>query len=576
VQAIHTRLEAAASRFMEEVKQILTSPCDLLPAPRERIEQYLPPTCKLAFVNTMSDKIFTKREVQAAGGGPLMIKMVVSNQRDSNCSQLLSANVKVVALDGDFNASNRESWTLEEFESHIVRPRDKVGVVLTGNLELKLRNGEAYLENITFGDISKFTRSGKFRLGVKLIDNLGERVQEGITEPFAVRDRRGEGYKKCDIPTLEDKVWRVEKIAKNGPFCKALAQNGITLVKHFLRQYYKDKKALRNILSNASDAFWKKMVNHAKRCDPGSALYSYFIDDKNIRVFFSSLGQIVGVTVTDKYKAFGDLDKRQKAQVKEWSKDAYECMTYHQPDYEMYGSQPRLIDCSNFQGSIMPGPKTTQPTEEIIHEVDEQATSEGNRFSGDRSQQFTLRRLGSRRVTALPSAEGNNETDVSFGIDVEPGSGPEIQYQTPSMNYNASSVILPCPPADQSVALHQASMTASACSVTVHQDDQISFTNIGPSLGQWCNEQQVDSQYASSFSPSNQADFQFLDGFSIDQLLEDMPNDVFSQLCAPGVNDLQADVCCGMAKPPCRRWVKFAVLAKWLAMLRVSKSKVLA
>ena len=55
------------------------------------------------------------------------------------------------------------------------------------------------------------------------------------------------GYKKCDIPTLEDKVWRVEKIAKNGPFCKALAQNGITLVKHFLRQYYKDKKALRNV-----------------------------------------------------------------------------------------------------------------------------------------------------------------------------------------------------------------------------------------------------------------------------------------------------------------------------------------
>ena len=48
--------------------------------------------------------------------------------------------------------------------------------------------------------------------------------------------------------------------------------------------------------------------------------------------------------------------------MKEWSKDAYECMTYHQPDYEMYGSQPRLIDCSNFQGSIMPGPKTTQPT----------------------------------------------------------------------------------------------------------------------------------------------------------------------------------------------------------------------
>lgn len=171
---------------------------------RERIEQHLPPTCKLAFVNTMSDKIFTKRPVQAAGGGPLMVKMVVSNQQaDSNCSQqLLSANVKVVALDGDFNASNRESWTLEEFESHIVSPRDKVGVVLTGNLQLKLRNGEAYLENITFADISRFTRSGKFRLGVMLIDNLGERVQEGITEPFVVRDRRGEGNPEIEFCSI--------------------------------------------------------------------------------------------------------------------------------------------------------------------------------------------------------------------------------------------------------------------------------------------------------------------------------------------------------------------------------------
>lgn len=198
---------------------------------------------------------------------------------------------------------------------------------------------------------------------------------------------------------------------------------------------------------------------------------------------------------------------------------------------------------------------------------------------------------------------------MSFGIDVEQGSGPEIQYQTPSANYNASSVILPCPPADQSVALHRIHDNVSMLSDCA-SGDQMSFTNVGmychmiallsswyvikrkgespkiycifvagPSLGQWCNEQQVDSQYASSFSPSSQADLQSLlmqNGFSIDQFLEGMTNDVFSQLCAPGVNDLQADVCCGMAKPPCRRWVKLAVLAKWLAMLRVSKSKVLA
>ena len=128
-----------------------------------------------------------------------MIKLAVSNQQGSNFPQLLSANVKVSVLDGDFNADNRECWTSEEFEHHIMIPRDKIGAVLTGKLKLKLKNGEAYLENIIFVDNSKFTRSGKFRLGVMLIDNHGERVQEAITEPFTVKDRRGEGNPEIEF-----------------------------------------------------------------------------------------------------------------------------------------------------------------------------------------------------------------------------------------------------------------------------------------------------------------------------------------------------------------------------------------
>lgn len=155
--------------------------------------QNLTPTYKLTFVNNLSDQIFTKREVRAADGA--LIKMTITGgDQFSSSARLLSARVKIVVLDGDFNADNHEVWTSEEFCNHVVRPRDKIGVVLTGDLELKLKNGEAYLENATFVDNSRFTRSGKFRLGVRLIDDLGERVQEGITGPFSVKDRRGEGY----------------------------------------------------------------------------------------------------------------------------------------------------------------------------------------------------------------------------------------------------------------------------------------------------------------------------------------------------------------------------------------------
>ncbi|KAL6599886.1 hypothetical protein ACP70R_045537 [Stipagrostis hirtigluma subsp. patula] len=280
-------MEATMSRIPEELRKVLTSFFNHVPG--TQIEQNLPPTYKLIFVNSMCDNTFTKREVHAGDQGKIKIRMVISNQQGSNiCPHLLSANVKIVVLDGDFNADNRDFWTPEEFDNHIVRPRDKVGAVLTGNLDLKLENGEAYLHDIAFMDNSSFTRSGKFRLGVKVIGDVGERVQEGITEPFTVKDRRGEGYRKHDIPRLDDEVWRLKKIAKGGVFHEALKQTGILLVKHFLRLYYKDAKALRNILGNTSQSVWTTIVDHAIKCDPGRVLYSYFMEDKNIRLYFSS------------------------------------------------------------------------------------------------------------------------------------------------------------------------------------------------------------------------------------------------------------------------------------------------
>ncbi|CAD6267564.1 unnamed protein product [Miscanthus lutarioriparius] len=501
VQAVKTRINAAISRFMEEVAQVLTSSWNLSPNPQERIEQNLPPTYKLTFVNSMSDKIFTKREVRAAGGGHLMIKLAVSNQQGSNFPQLLSANVKVLVLDGDFNADNRECWTSEEFEHHIMIPRDKIGA---------------------------FTRSGKFRLGVMLIDNHGERVQEAITEPFTVKDRRGEGYKKCDIPTLDDEVWRLDKIAKKGPFCKSLEQRGITLVKHFLRLYYMDEKTLRNILSSASDAFWKKMVNHAKKCDPGTALYSHFMEDKKIRLYFTCVGQIVGATIADQYHVYDDLDTIWKDQVKKWSKDAYECMDYHQHDYEMYNRQPRAINSTTLQGSIM---SPTKPTGQIIHETDEQDTSEVNRVFGVFSQQFPLQRIGSRRVRALPCVQENNETKKVESST--PNSVPFADYPVCCTEQGGPSQC-PFPP-----------------SLTVPADCP------GFSLQH-------------SFSESDLHEIMKM--LEPDEPHEELLINKISQFSTANLSDMPADVRCFMVKLlSFPRWIKLAAPVKWMAIMSSSK-----
>ncbi|CAD6267532.1 unnamed protein product [Miscanthus lutarioriparius] len=576
IQELTTRVEAiedAISRIPEELRKVLASHFNIIPG--ARIEKNLPPTYKLVFVNSMSDEIFTKRDVRAVDGGQIRVKMVVNNQQDNNCSRLLSSNVKIVVLDGDFNADNREGWTPDEFDDHIVRPRDKVGAVLTGKLDVKLKDGEACLHDITFIDNSSFTRSRKFRLGVKLLDDLGERVQEGVTEPFTVKDRRGEGYRKREIPRLDDKVWCLKKIGKGGVFHKALEANGISSVEDLMRLYYKDEKALHNILGNAPPSAWKAIIDHAKKCDPGRSLYSHFIEDKNIRVYVSSLGQIVGATIAGQYNAFGDLDTLRKAQLEELSKDAYKCITYHHHDYEMYNGQPRPINCSTLQESIIPGHKPTEPDDQSIHEADEQGTSKVNGFSGTLSQQCIFGRIGSVRVRTLSSVPENNKTDASFDIDVQMGSGTGFQYEAPEANYTAGSVTLHCPNTASSEII--ASVALDQTALAIHQEDyQTSFTNNGPSLGHWYPEQEhlMASQYASPFPPSMQAGDPILStqsSFNMDDFFNDLQHEK-PQFCAPIVSKLPTDVGSSMMKlSACRRWVKLSALVKWKAIMRTSK-----
>ncbi|CAL4906108.1 unnamed protein product [Urochloa decumbens] len=546
VQAAH--MLNAASRRLEEVAKVLTS--NLNRVPGARIVQNLNPTYKLSFANSLSDQIFTKREIRAANGA--LIKITIaggdSNQQSSISSpRLCSSRIKIVVLDGDFNADNHDVWTSEEFCNHIVRPRDKVGVVLTGDLELKLKNGEAYLENAIFADNSRFTRSGKFRLGVRLIDDLGERVQEGIIEPFVVKDRRGEEYKKREIPKLDDEVWRLQKIAKGGVFHEALKRCGIYTVKHFLRLYYKDEKALRQILRSAPPLVWTTIVDHAKKCDPGRALYSHLIEGKDIRLYFSSVGRIVGATIANQYHGFGDVYLTQnKALLEQWSKDAYECMmTNREPDYEMYNNEPRPIDSGAFQGLITPGSTSTEPTDKIIHETDQPGSSNNNNFSGSLSQQWPM----------LSSHENNDVTDESY--DETMGS----------------------------LALDQGAVTMD------QGGDQMPLGNDDSSLFQWDQEQRTASCCASPTSQSIQSVpphismeniFSDIDMSEIlynmeqNQLWENIFDDSMAPFfCATNVSKMSADDAgCSMTKlASCRRWLKLATLVKSMAMLRACRSK---
>ena len=125
----------------------------------------------------------------------LQIALMDSNLREVITSDPLSSvKVEIVVIYGDFVGDGHEYWTEKQFKDHVVPQRDGKGPLLTGELVIKLNKGVGYLAHATFTDNSSWTRSQKFRLGARLSQSecIEDRVQEGISGPFRVKDRRVE------------------------------------------------------------------------------------------------------------------------------------------------------------------------------------------------------------------------------------------------------------------------------------------------------------------------------------------------------------------------------------------------
>ena len=102
-----------------------------------------------------------------------------------------SVKLDLIVLEGDFNDDN---WTQEKFESHVVKEREGKRPLLTGDLQVTLKEGVGTLGELTFTDNSSWIRSRKFRLGLKVASGCceGIRVREAKTDAFTVKDHRGE------------------------------------------------------------------------------------------------------------------------------------------------------------------------------------------------------------------------------------------------------------------------------------------------------------------------------------------------------------------------------------------------
>ncbi|XP_059292618.1 calmodulin-binding protein 60 B-like [Lycium ferocissimum] len=284
---------------------------------------------QLQFRSKLSLPLFTGGKVEGEQGSTIHVVLI-----DGNTNHVVtsgpesSVKLDLVVLEGDFNNEDDDGWTQEEFESHIVKEREGKRPLLAGELQVILKEGVGTLGELTFTDNSSWIRSRKFRLGLKVASGCceGIRIREAKTDAFTVKDHRGELYKKHYPPALDDEVWRLEKIGKDGSFHKRLNKAGIHKVEDFLRLVVRDSQRLRNILgSGMSNKMWDALVDHAKTCVLGGKLYVYYPDDmRNVGVVFNNIYELCGLISGGQYHSMDSLTDNQKVYVDTLVKKAYD------------------------------------------------------------------------------------------------------------------------------------------------------------------------------------------------------------------------------------------------------------
>ncbi|XP_076940632.1 calmodulin-binding protein 60 B-like [Bidens hawaiensis] len=284
---------------------------------------------QLHFRSKLSLPLFTGGKVEGERGAAIHVVLI-----DANTGHVVttgpesSIKLDIIVLEGDFNNEDEEGWTQEEFETHVVKEREGKRPLLSGELQVQLKEGVGTLGELSFTDNSSWIRSRKFRLGLKVASGYSEgiRIREAKTDAFTVKDHRGELYKKHYPPALTDEVWRLEKIGKDGSFHKKLNKANIFSVEDFLRLVVRDPKKLRNILgSGMSNKMWDVLVEHAKTCILSPKLYVYYSDEmQNVGVVFNHIYELSGLVADGHYYSADALSDNQKVFVDTLMKKAYD------------------------------------------------------------------------------------------------------------------------------------------------------------------------------------------------------------------------------------------------------------
>lgn len=150
---------------------------------------------KLHLSNQLPPTLFTCCNINTEDGSPIQVCVL---DCDSNAlvasGPLSSLKAEIVVLKGNFGEEGVEDWNEEEFDANVISERKGKQRLLTGDLLVTITDGVGSLGKVRFTDNSSWTKSRKFRIGVKVIPSCcpGVRIREARSGAFIVKDYRGE------------------------------------------------------------------------------------------------------------------------------------------------------------------------------------------------------------------------------------------------------------------------------------------------------------------------------------------------------------------------------------------------
>ncbi|TVU49836.1 hypothetical protein EJB05_01174, partial [Eragrostis curvula] len=381
---------------------------------------------RLRFISDgMKSPIYHDDEIKSQSDAAIKIG-IFDGDKMIKSGPLSKVKIEVLALEGSFPYCANDSWTANEFNEHRAGGREGKGDVLVGEgTSARLINGECVLGTIRFREGSCRARKGMFLVAARVCDcqATGGRVQEAVMNPVIVQDRRNKTNEKSHPPKLNDKVHRLEEIAKDGRYFKRLEEKKIYTVEDFLKALNKNPDNLAEILKiNKEHKPWKRMIAHARECclKGKHKLKSYTCAEKNVKLFFNCVHYLVGAAFFGGHYTPSDkFDPAQQALVDELKKGAYAELDVLPEDHVM------IENCH--------GP---------IH-VDTYAdVGAGPSYTSTATQQNFYGRISANQVGVTTAVEGLSQaqTPSCANVNYGPGTSSYLSDRPSIHNYDAGCV----------------------------------------------------------------------------------------------------------------------------------------